>query len=706
MPAHPDSPNLTSTSGRGSPIKSSFHSRNLSSMNLQDERVGELLDISKELKTQTKSVEDSVNDALVEFGGLAHRSRDNAVALSDLKDHVVKTEQSMKDTDNTIKDNLTHVKSTLDTLQENNKVISTISESLLESNKDVNRQLKSHESHLRSILSNSAEHREFPKLIKRFSDLFEEQNTKVMEVLGFIHEDISNSELKIKLTDSSKKIDSLADQFTQNKTDFSGMISKLDSISSSISDESNSIKGKIDTIPNPLSKQEISDTISESNKQQLIPLLNQVISNNHPSSSSDTNDKNFSELSAKLDSQLTKDDIKELLSEQPQNIETVISNISQKLDDHATNHDKTVKSLSDKMVSTALLDELKDKIDQAQSTHHECVKSYSGQILEKIHDRSELDANLESIKSQIVTELSSSQKDALKSLLEEHEEKTKSTSDNVENALKELFIKELQNTENTRNDKFQEFSESIQKQLTDTQSKTSKTIGDIQSDVRSLVDFQYGDISSFGEQVQTILTRLDGLKAGEDSEEKLAEANKRAQMFEERALKAEEQVKLQQEIETLKQNKQMLAQEIQSMKAELSIRNEEFNKIEQRVAGFEQRLNQAILERSKGILGSTTMTIINNNNNQMVPPNSSDSSNMGSSTKGGNINSPERTPLKANSGSKRNLSFAPEVDHVLEDVPIGKENSDLAVAKRGSPYANNNSSNNSKGRSISLFVDH
>lgn len=251
----------------------------------------------------------------------------------------------------------------------------------------------------------------------------------------------------------------------------------------------------------------------------------------------------------------------------------------------------------------------------------------------------------------------------------------------------------------------------IQQKLTDTHSETSKTITDIQSDVRSLVDFQYGDISSFGEQVQTILARLDEIKLQEGTEARVSEAEARAKMFEQRAKEAEEKLlastrdakeveqvneklesksQLESEISTLQQTKATLTEEVQAMKTELSIRYEDFNKIEQRVEHFEQRLNQAILERSKGILGSTTMTIINNNN--ALPPNSA-----GSTT----TTSPERAPLKTNSNSKRNLSFAPEADSI-EDLPIGKEN-DLAVAKRGSPYSK---PSHNKGRSISLFVDH
>lgn len=748
MPPHPDSPNLNATPGspmRGSPIKSSFHSRNLSSVN--DDRISELLELAKELKTQTKSVEDSVNDALVEFGGLAHRSRDNAYALGHLKEHVVTTERSVKDTDATVKDNLAQISATLDTLQENNKVVSTISDSLLESNKDVSRQLKNHESHLRSILSSSSEHREFPKMIKKFSELFDEQNGKVMEVLNFIHEDISNVELKTRINDSFNVIESLSKQFSQQRTDLNGIAERLSSTSST--DEQMALLkdlcAKLDNNNAGLTKSEVSEVLNETNAQQLIPLLTQISQKlatadkseettekvntiltkvdellkqstippdnqqqileklEKVSTSTDGHKELQTNLESLLQTQASKEDIQTLLDEE-KSLKVIVEGFAEKLDSYSAEQNTAIKNSYDSTVAK--------RIDELQREQSESIQTFSNQVLEKVHDRTELTSIMESLKTHI-TESLQSHKDTIESLKQpENSDRLKALESQLEQqstsqleTLKKLFI------EHQTGLKLDDFMNSIQQKFTDTQTETSKTITDIQSDVRSLVDFQYGDISSFGEQVQTILTRLDEIKQQEGMEARVAEAEARANMFEQRAKEAEENLRastgdakeieqinkkleaksqLESEVSTLQQTKATLAQEVQAMKSELAIRYEDFNRIEQRVEHFEQRLNQAILERSKGILGSTTMTIINNNN--ALPPNSS-----GSTT----TTSPERAPLKTNSSSKRNLSFAPEADS-LEDLPIGKEN-DLTVAKRGSPYSK---PSHNKGRSISLFVDH
>ncbi|KAA8915613.1 hypothetical protein TRICI_002258 [Trichomonascus ciferrii] len=748
MPPHPDSPNLNATPGspmRGSPIKSSFHSRNLSS--LSDDRISELLELAKELKTQTKSVEDSVNDALVEFGGLAHRSRDNAYALGHLKEHVVTTERSVKDTDATVKDNLAQIRATLDTLQENNKVVSTISDSLLESNKDVSRQLKNHESHLRSILSTSAEHREFPKMIKKFSDLFDEQNGKVMEVLNFIHEDISNVELKTRINDSFKVIESLSQQFSQQQTDLSAIAERLSSTNSS--DEQlallKDLCTKLDSSNAGLTRSDVSEVVNENNSQQLIPMLTQISQNLATADKDEATTEKVNTILTKVDELLkqstipsdsqqqilakleqlgnsidghkelqsnleslmqkhaSKEDIQALLDEE-KSLKAIVEGFSQKLDSYSAERNAAIKNDDNPTVTK--------RIDELQREQAESIQTFSNQVLEKVHDKAELASILESLKTHITGSLQS-HKDTIESLRQpDNSDRLKALETQLEQqstsqleALKTLFI------EQQTGPKLDDFMNSIQQKLTDTQTETSKTITDIQSDVRSLVDFQYGDISSFGEQVQAILTRLDEIKHQEGTEARIAEAEARASMFEQRAKEAEEKLlastgdakeieqinkkletksQLESEISTLQQTKATLAQEVQAMKTELSIRYEDFNKIEQRVEHFEQRLNQAILERSKGILGSTTMTIINNNN--ALPPNSA-----GSTT----TTSPERAPLKTNSNSKRNLSFAPEADS-LEGLPIGKEN-DLTVAKRGSPYSK---PSHNKGRSISLFVDH
>lgn len=484
MPPHPDSPNLSATPGspmRGSPIKSSFHSRNLSS--LSDDRITELLELARELKTQTKSVEDSVNDALVEFGGLAHRSRDNAYALGHLKEHVVTTERSVKDTDANVKDNLSQIRATLDTLQENNKVVSTISDSLLESNKDVSRQLKNHESHLRSILSTSSEHREFPKMIKKFSDLFDEQNEKVMEVLSFIHEDISNVELKTRINDSFNIIESLSKQVTQQQTDLSGIAERLTSTNSS-DEQLTLLKDLCTKLDNSkdsgLTKSEVSDVVNETNAQQLVPLLTEISQNlatadksdessekvntiltkmdellkqstipadnqqqildklEQLSSSTDGHKKLQSNLESLLQNQASKEDMQALLDEE-KSLKAIVEGFVEKLDSYSAERNATVKNDDDSTLTK--------RIDELQREQAESIQTFSNQVLEKVHDKAELTSILESVKTHITDSLQT-HKDIIESLKQpDNSDRLKALETQLEqqstgrlDELKKLFI--------------------------------------------------------------------------------------------------------------------------------------------------------------------------------------------------------------------------------------------------------------------------
>lgn len=225
----------------------------------------------------------------------------------------------------------------------------------------------------------------------------------------------------------------------------------------------------------------------------------------------------------------------------------------------------------------------------------------------------------------------------------------------------------------------------IQQVLGAFKDETLKPISDIQANVNSLIDLQYGSttrrdhmdsnvqgLQSFIEQKLSDLEsskdqRILQLEA--DNKELLAKFKALGSLEEERTQSASTLKDLQVEITELQNVKNNLASEITSMKAELKIRAEEFDRIEQRALAFEHKLSQTILERSKGILGSATMAVIN--------------------SKGG-----ASTPLAvSNSPGKRDNSPAP-----LSNGD-SKEN-DITVAKRGSPMLAHG-----KNRSISLFVN-
>lgn len=71
---------------------------------------------------------------------------------------------------------------------------------------------------------------------------------------------------------------------------------------------------------------------------------------------------------------------------------------------------------------------------------------------------------------------------------------------------------------------------------------------------------------------------------------------------------------LEQETRNMANEKAKLQTQLASLNSAYDSRLDELESLENRVEGFERRLGQALLNRSKAILGSTTMTIINSNN--------------------------------------------------------------------------------------------
>lgn len=150
---------------------------------------------------------------------------------------------------------------------------------------------------------------------------------------------------------------------------------------------------------------------------------------------------------------------------------------------------------------------------------------------------------------------------------------------------------------------------------------------------------------------------------------------------------------LEEKTEDLQAKKAALGQEVVALNTTYNTRVTDLNQLESRVEGFERRLNQAILDRSKSILGSTTMTIINSasdhqhhHQNQLA-----------------NVKETERALKGTGSPGRRHLSMAPvNFENMAKEMcDYDKENDSISVMKRGSPHT----SPKKQQRSVSLFVD-
>uniref|UniRef100_A0A060SYG8 ARAD1C01078p n=1 Tax=Blastobotrys adeninivorans TaxID=409370 RepID=A0A060SYG8_BLAAD len=240
MPLHPDSPNLNSTptsnmrSGTGSPIKSSFHSRTLSSFaaSTDDSRITELLELSRDLKSQTNTVESSVRDALYEFGGLADRSRDNAVALAELRDQVYSTKTTVTSTDTSIKDNLVKLQSSLEGQKESQRALTTVTDALLDSTKSIQKQIQTYDAQVRELVRTSDD-MTLTQAVSQITTHFDKHNQSLIHILESIKHGLHST--------------------PSHSDDFKTLITKVDTLSNSLPKSDNnkelqSIASKIDDL--------------------------------------------------------------------------------------------------------------------------------------------------------------------------------------------------------------------------------------------------------------------------------------------------------------------------------------------------------------------------------------------------------------------------------------------------------------------------
>lgn len=228
----------------------------------------------------------------------------------------------------------------------------------------------------------------------------------------------------------------------------------------------------------------------------------------------------------------------------------------------------------------------------------------------------------------------------------------------------------------------------VKNHLSSSSERNTKELSEIQADVRSLIDLRYNEANSFQETVKRLEAKLD-------SNQQLLDANKRIQELEnllsqkeqkssskkavadyQETLIAKNEKKiehLESEIQRLTGSKEAISVELGNLRFEMKSRIEELDRLEERISAFESRVGDTILDRSKNILGSSTLSIINNRA----------------------LNTPS-TPIST-SPSKRNLSYAP-IDFDEENMDPDADTS-LSIGKSRGPGLSPQ-----KNRSISLYT--
>ncbi|CAN6633938.1 hypothetical protein TRVA0_014S01574 [Trichomonascus vanleenenianus] len=720
MPINPEpslrtTPQLSPTKSNNSPTRM-FHSRTLSS--LGDDHMLELLDLSKELKAQTQSVEVAVKEALIEFGALAHRSRDNAVALSDLRDRAKRTEENTAETESFLKESINHIASALDTHKESQRALSTVVDALLDSTKDVSRKLQGFDANMKKLVSGdngNGQDGELKRHMLNIAKQIDERHNSLLNGLSELQLNLSkepdtstygNEEVKELILELVHRIDSQPgldvvinklDLVSENSADVSR---KVEEAVGNGSDNSRQVIAKLDANGNALK----SLTSELSSYSRLLEQIDQKLEGNGAV-------KGQQESVLMMESTLHK--LKEMLSS---------SNVTM------TDHGKALEDLSSKK---DLLN-LQDKLEELKATLNSQVlalpelKAQIAASNATVMDKDTLSTHLETLQSQVEsrTDQLAESHTALLGALERLSNEKLSCLDEKVSVLSSLDAKLDKLRAAIPDDVLSELKED----LSSSTQESAKSISEIKADVQSLIDFQYGDMRGFGKQIGEILSKLSRLESQDKDKKYLDQVEKQRdeaakqleaaqariaelentlastidnekrsqQRIHELELKLKEKegeltvlgyqakdiakneerkTEIEVQVESLSAEKLKLTELLQTIKAQISVSVEGLSTIEKRAEQFERRLNDTILDRSKGILGSTAMTLITS-----------------SATA-------ERKPLRSANGSKRNLSLAPAIDcdeTAEEDdqiTPFDKEN-EIAISKRR---------NMIKGRSVSLF---
>jgi chromosome segregation ATPase len=107
-----------------------------------EEKLNSVYDGTVKLQESLTDVGDRIREAMVEFGELAYRSRDNGVALTSLKEKLSSTQATAARSASDVSDGLAHMNTALESIGERQNVATQASTQVLDYIRDVARRIK------------------------------------------------------------------------------------------------------------------------------------------------------------------------------------------------------------------------------------------------------------------------------------------------------------------------------------------------------------------------------------------------------------------------------------------------------------------------------------------------------------------------------------------------------------------------------------
>lgn len=758
MPLHPDSPNLMPV-GTGpvsgspfkitsSPIRQSFASRNYSSIN--EDRLLEILEASRDIKAQNQMVETTVKDAMREFGNLFSRSKDNGSTLSTLINLIETTRESADKTGEVVKEKFPMIISSLDTQRESQRSLTTVADVLLEQTREFGRKMQLQESHIKRLLHLSesqieeenikaATKEDVERVVGRktstvleefnqFSENIGAQQQQTINLLMGLREyfdksvtdfdslysqvaNVVREETENVSTDITKTLQRTSDKTSEQLQLLDSDLLKVqDSLQASIAKAINNVstlsRPEMPThdhmIPEILTKLGGLEQQSQSQLEKTLSVLSEKIAEELEENKSG-NLSRFNQVQESI-RELTAQESIAAKAEQLQNVISKIDALSKSI--HGQYQDRLRESedrLADIQVQSRNAEsEAQSRVVEAENQVAQ-LKARLNEV-EDLLSSSELDAQSRITKAE-------SQVTEMEGGLKEAKEKAKVAEANAQFRVSEAEIRvaEMEVRLKEAQDKAKIAESDAQSRV----SEAEKRVAEMEARIKQM-EQSVKQKDTENEQTQRTLEmerKVLQAQTIQECEKKVAEAEKLAGESNAQLKATEREMKmlkyfnhdierhetviseLEEKIDNLQGQKAELAEQVGSLKTAYKIRVDELNQLETRVSSFELRLNQAILDRSKSILGSTTMAIINSAGDQHYP--------QYQQSQVAKIAGMERGSKGAGSPARRHLSMAPaNFENIAMEDGNEKENDSITVMKRGSPFQSPK-----KHRSISLFVD-
>lgn len=717
MPLQPDSPNLNATSVTGnivsnspfklnsSPIRQPFHTRGSSSYtSINEDRLQEILENSRDTKTQLNIIQDSVQNAMKESGSLTNRSKDNATTLTSLIEASQDTKAVSEKASESIRETLPLILSSIDSERESHKAMSTTLNVLLEQNRDVHRRFQTQEANVGRLinLSESLEtnQQKGGGLVTRedLDRVMNRKNTNILEELSTFSDNISGQQqqvvtllrgLKDHFEFSTKSHDKLFSAIGRESECIVGELEKVIKKTQEVNNQ------QINSLPQRIS--ELEDCLTAVLDKAVFNITSKAVS---------LNDNAIIQISAELKNIMTNlirhrdenyelqnkkhdalfDKIEHLIKDENYERQNIIESLVETNSKHLLNSMKTQDEETRGVLNlgfsdiTDKLDRINDEINSVEKTRE--IEEKKREIKHTNDTKELLDDVLKQVSKEVALNT-----DLLKDTLSDSNNKINKISQRVDDvassydqltktlppetlrSIEELLKTDVSNKLKAINSQNSETQDELQTGFSD-MNRTLSKITEIVEDKTSKIQEQ--DAENL-QQVTVLLNRnmegiLDKIERVEktnkneheskmtqrieeleqllkSSVERAEKAESRAQVAENKLATANEQLKskveahrlelqslkyfeldisrhekkiesLESETDKLREEKYKLQQQLGGLNSVYYIRLEELEKLETRVEAFERRLSQAILNRSKGILGSTTMTIINSNSHQ------------------------------------------------------------------------------------------